>query len=76
MVTTYHKQTSLQIIALAVAQEVADYDDRQYKEYNHEDLEIEVHIFPEKPANDDDERSIEQRRLNGGTNAVKESKVL
>lgn len=75
-IKTYHQQTPLKIIAFPVTQEVANNDDREHKEYDHENLEVEVHVLAKKPANNDDKRSIEQCCLDRGADAMEESKVL
>jgi hypothetical protein len=63
LATTYNKEGAFQVVGLAVAQKVTDHDNREYKQYDHEDLEIEIHVFAESPSHYNDERSVEQGSL-------------
>lgn len=73
---TYYKKGSLEVVGLAVAQEVANHNNGENEQNDHEDLKVEIHILTHGPAHNDDQRSIEKRSLNGGTDAMEKSKIL
>jgi hypothetical protein len=56
---TYNKQGALQIVGLAITQEVANYNNGEHKQYNHENLEVKVHVFAESPSHYNDEGGVE-----------------
>ena len=62
---THHKQGPLQPVGLSIAQEIAHHQNRQNQQPNHKDLKVEIHWLTKNPANEDDERAVEQRRLDG-----------
>jgi hypothetical protein len=71
----HDRQGSLQVVGFAITEEVANDKDGKDKENHHEDLEVEVHVLSKTPTNHDDERSVEEGRLDGGPKAVEEGKV-
>ena len=73
---THNEEGAFQIVGLAVAQKVTDHDNGEHKQNNHEDLEIEIHIFPESPPHYDYKGSVEQGCLDRRADAVEESEVL
>ena len=74
--TTHNQHGTLEVIRLAIAQEVANNDNGQDKQDNHEDFKVEVHVLVHGPADQNDKRGVEQGRLDRGADAVEEGKVL
>lgn len=58
-----HAQYTFEIIALSVAQEVTDHQDREDQHDGIEEMEVEVHAEAEPPADDNDEWCIEESSL-------------
>lgn len=50
-------------IRFAIAEEIADNQDSQDQEDNHEYLEIELHFFAHGPADEDHKRAVEESGL-------------
>lgn len=72
---TYHKKSSFQPVGLAIAKKVAYYQNRQHKQDNHENLKVEIHWLSDSPANQNDERAIEEGGLDRGSQAVIQGNV-
>ena len=73
---TYNKEGAFQVVGLAIAQKIPNHDDGEHKQYNHEDLEVEIHVFAESPSYDNYERSVEQGGLDRGADAMEQCEVL
>lgn len=71
----YHEKCSFEPIALTVPQEVANRQNRQYEKCDHEDLKIQIHRLAEGPSDEDHQRAVEERGLDGGPETVVESDV-
>lgn len=76
LVGTYHQKSSLEVIRLPVTQEIANDQDGEDEEGDHEDLKVEIHGFVQGPADEDDEGGVEEGGLDGGAETVVECKVL
>ena len=72
---THHQKRPLQPITLPIPQKIPHHHNPQHHQHNHEDLEIEIHRFPQNPAHDDDEGPVEEGRLDGRAEAMEESDV-
>ena len=72
---THHQQRPLQPIRLPIPQEIPHHQNSQHNQHNHKNLEIQIHWFTQYPTHDDDQRTIEERRLDGWTEAVEEGNV-
>lgn len=70
-----HAKSAFHVIGFTITQEVAHDEDRKDEQDHHEDLKVEVHFFTQSPANQDNQRCIEEGRLNGRSETVEESKV-
>lgn len=73
--TTYHQQNTLEIIALLVSQEIADDEDAQDEQGDHEDFKVEVHLLAQSPADKHHQRSVEEGRLDRRAETVVQRKV-
>lgn len=70
-----HAETTFEIVGFAVAQEVANHKDCKHQQYDHENFEIQVHLFIQPPTNNDGKRCVEKGSLDGRAQAMEESKV-
>lgn len=70
-----NQQAAFEVVGFAVAEKVTHNQDRKDEQYDHEDLEVQVHFFAHSPAYDDDKGCVEKRGLDGWTEAVEEGKV-
>jgi len=61
----YHKEGTFQPIRLAVAEKIANDQDREHEKANHEDLKIEIHRLAHGPGDDDNEWAVEEGCLDG-----------
>ena len=73
---SYYKQAALEIIGSPVPEEVANHQDGQDQDHNHEDLEIEIHGLTKAPAHNDHKRSIEECSLNRRSKTVVKGEIL
>ena len=75
-VRTYHQQRSLKVIRAPIAEEVTHHQNAQHHQRNHKDLEVEIQTLAQCPADDDDQRCVEESGLNTRPNAMKQREVL
>jgi hypothetical protein len=70
-----HAKHTFQVVALAVPQEIANHEDGQDQDDGVEDFKVEFHFGANPPADNDDERRIEEGCLDGGAEDVGEGEV-
>lgn len=69
------QQRTLEVIRRSITEEIAHHENGQDQENNHEDLKVEVHVLTKPPTDDHSQRSIEESRLDGWTETMRQGEV-
>lgn len=69
------QKETFEIVALLVLQEATNRDNRQNQHDKVEDLEVEVHLFPQTPSHDDRKGTVEECSLQRCSKNVRQGKI-
>jgi hypothetical protein len=70
-----HAEHAFKVVGLLVTEKGTDNEDSQDERDRVENLELHVHADIQAPADDDDQRSVEQSGLNGGAEYMGKSHI-